>query len=312
MPADLEQRVELRVCVTSHPPVRAVRREAPSPCATPVPAASTRYFDLFDLDGGGTIDRDELGALVRGALERPLSDQQLDDLMHRLDEDGSGAVEFAEFSQWWTAEVVAKQKKRGGFMRGVMKAKRFMQRTLGQSGMQLAAKQVVISRMQKEGRDRARAEFRRQYAPPHACSTCQRAFALYGDMVRHKCSTVLQQQQEERIRRQASRRQVGTGAGAGAGAGARGGVRRTKSGRGLTLEEPKPPEPVYGVIKGQDLQRHVNAAPETCVVSSLAPAVLTLDAVVRVLTRVVLFPLHSTPPYPPQVRESTRAAGGHC
>ena len=213
------------------------------------------YFGLFDLDGGGTIDRNELGALVRGALERPLSNRQLDDLMARLDADGSGAVEFAEFAQWWLTDVVAKRKKRNGLMRGFMRAKRFVQKKLGQSGMALAAKQVVISRMQMEARTRRRVEFRRELPPPHACSTCLRAFALYGDLARHKCASVKQQQQDERIQRQASRRHINL---------------RKLAGSKAQKDMPevaalKPAKPVYGTIRGQDLDTHLYHAPEECV-----------------------------------------------
>ena len=53
-------------------------------------------FDLFDVDGDETIDAEELGSLFRcfGAKK---SQKEIDEILLRFDEDGSGAIEFDEF-----------------------------------------------------------------------------------------------------------------------------------------------------------------------------------------------------------------------
>jgi Ca2+-binding EF-hand superfamily protein len=58
------------------------------------------FFDVIDVDNSGCLDREELGQLV-GTLSQPLSAVELDDLMDKLDIDGDGTVDFAEFQEWY-------------------------------------------------------------------------------------------------------------------------------------------------------------------------------------------------------------------
>ena len=58
-------------------------------------------FDTIDLDGNGTLDRDELNTLAVRLLHRPLSDTELDECMEQMDDDGGGDVDFEEFLVWW-------------------------------------------------------------------------------------------------------------------------------------------------------------------------------------------------------------------
>eukprot|EP00658_Telonema_sp_P-2_P075498 TRINITY_DN6507_c0_g1_i1.p1 TRINITY_DN6507_c0_g1~~TRINITY_DN6507_c0_g1_i1.p1 ORF type:complete len:184 (+),score=63.64 TRINITY_DN6507_c0_g1_i1:191-742(+) len=53
-------------------------------------------FDAFDADGGGSIDRDELRDLLMAFGMFP-SEQELDQMIHEVDEDDSGEIEFDEF-----------------------------------------------------------------------------------------------------------------------------------------------------------------------------------------------------------------------
>jgi hypothetical protein len=61
-------------------------------------------FDGIDLDGNGTLERNELDTLAQRLLHRPLSDKELDQAMRDMDEDGSGEVDFEEFLEWWRSE----------------------------------------------------------------------------------------------------------------------------------------------------------------------------------------------------------------
>ncbi|GMI26760.1 hypothetical protein TeGR_g8569 [Tetraparma gracilis] len=53
-------------------------------------------FDLFDSDGGGSIDASELGSVMRTLGKHP-SEEELVKLVKQIDEDGSGEIEFDEF-----------------------------------------------------------------------------------------------------------------------------------------------------------------------------------------------------------------------
>ena len=53
-----------------------------------------------DVDGGGTLDREELHQVLI-KMGKNLTEEQLDSTMRQVDEDGSGEVEFEEFSRWW-------------------------------------------------------------------------------------------------------------------------------------------------------------------------------------------------------------------
>ena len=56
----------------------------------------TAIFEKYDADGSGTIDKEELGAIF-GELGTPLTQEELDDLMRELDDDGNGTLDFKEF-----------------------------------------------------------------------------------------------------------------------------------------------------------------------------------------------------------------------
>lgn len=71
------------------------------------------FFTFYDRDGNGTISRDELSVLVRDIGEamgddsmKNISDEQLDDAMAILDEDGSGEIDWAEFKNWFDELMV--------------------------------------------------------------------------------------------------------------------------------------------------------------------------------------------------------------
>ena len=61
-------------------------------------AALRQAFDAFDTDGSGTIDREEMSAMVTQlGLELELSPARIDRLMSEADPDESGEIDFEEF-----------------------------------------------------------------------------------------------------------------------------------------------------------------------------------------------------------------------
>jgi len=53
-------------------------------------------FDIFDVDGGGTITAEELGDVMRSLGQKPTR-AQLEAMVNEIDADGDGAIDFPEF-----------------------------------------------------------------------------------------------------------------------------------------------------------------------------------------------------------------------
>jgi calmodulin len=63
-------------------------------------------FKLFDKDGGGSIDVEELGDAMR-ALGSDPDPEELQQMVDEVDEDGSGEIEFDEFLLLMSKQMVA-------------------------------------------------------------------------------------------------------------------------------------------------------------------------------------------------------------
>ena len=53
-------------------------------------------FDIFDTDGGGKITNDEIANVMRSLGQNP-TDQEVEDMIMEIDQDGDGEVDFGEF-----------------------------------------------------------------------------------------------------------------------------------------------------------------------------------------------------------------------
>ena len=72
-----------------------------------IPEQSKLLQDLwtaFDADGSGTLEHSEVRSVIEAAMERELSDKELDDAFKKMDADGSGQVDFHEFSLYWATQ----------------------------------------------------------------------------------------------------------------------------------------------------------------------------------------------------------------
>ena len=54
-------------------------------------------FDLFDVDGSGYIDRDDMRLLMK-RLAQDLTDGEITSIMEEVDTDGDGKISFEEFA----------------------------------------------------------------------------------------------------------------------------------------------------------------------------------------------------------------------
>eukprot|EP00057_Strongylocentrotus_purpuratus_P026087 XP_011680561.1 PREDICTED: uncharacterized protein LOC105445997 isoform X1 [Strongylocentrotus purpuratus] len=88
---------------TSYQPQRRKKKsDEPEPALTKEQVeAFQEVFNLFDSNGGGTIDADEL-QLVLGSVDIHLPAQDIRDVLEGIDKDGSGEIDFEEFLQLMT------------------------------------------------------------------------------------------------------------------------------------------------------------------------------------------------------------------
>jgi Ca2+-binding EF-hand superfamily protein len=105
-----------------------------------------RQFNAYDMDGSGEIDKNELGQLFKRMGER-IKPEELDDLLAKVDDDGSGEVSFQEFIQMieWLREGRLSVGKK--FMRGLSKLKGF-----GSKFLKKAFKKKKMSDQEKTAR----------------------------------------------------------------------------------------------------------------------------------------------------------------
>ena len=73
-------------------------------------------FNLFDQDGGGDIDVEELGTVMRALGEHP-TEEELQEAVDEVDADGDGTVDFPEF-----LAMMAKRMDSDGFLEDMIEA----------------------------------------------------------------------------------------------------------------------------------------------------------------------------------------------
>merc|ERR1712216_163985 len=82
---------------------RGAEKEAPALKPEQL-AEITEAFQLFDIDGSGTIDAKELGTAMR-ALGMEASKDEVRKMIEDIDKDGSGTIDLEEFTAMMTART---------------------------------------------------------------------------------------------------------------------------------------------------------------------------------------------------------------
>merc|ERR1711981_1380355 len=82
---------------------RGAEKEAPALKPEQL-AEITEAFQLFDIDGSGTIDAKELGTAMR-ALGMEASKDEVRKMIEDIDKDGSGTIDLDEFCAMMTARM---------------------------------------------------------------------------------------------------------------------------------------------------------------------------------------------------------------
>eukprot|EP01064_Diplonema_japonicum_P028739 TRINITY_DN4489_c0_g2_i1.p1 TRINITY_DN4489_c0_g2~~TRINITY_DN4489_c0_g2_i1.p1 ORF type:complete len:170 (+),score=51.15 TRINITY_DN4489_c0_g2_i1:49-510(+) len=73
-------------------------------------------FDLFDADGSGAIDSEELGLVLEGLGFGKLPIEEVEAIVKEVDADASGAIEFEEFKRLCKSRALTSNSKEEMFL----------------------------------------------------------------------------------------------------------------------------------------------------------------------------------------------------
>ena len=137
-------------------------------------------FELFDTDGSGQIDVDELSAMLT-QLCISMDREEVVELAEEMDTDGSGDIDFDEFLDWYTRSA---NKKGAMLFRQVLKARSAAMEMTGVTLEQRARRDVLRSVTTWIARDTA-CMYRMKNPPKFSCCRCLEPFVLFSDYFDH-------------------------------------------------------------------------------------------------------------------------------
>ena len=143
-------------------------------------------FRKFDADGGGTLDMEELSALLDD-LKVSMTEDELVELFEELDEDGEGGIDFEEFYVWFTTQADKQRKKNmAGYVMNAVSQGMFdgFRRLV----MEVEARNLSLDHAVWVAERDARAEYRIAHPPTFKCDkhTCGMSFATFLDLKKHR------------------------------------------------------------------------------------------------------------------------------
>jgi hypothetical protein len=154
-------------------------------------------FELYDKDGSGTIDVDELYDMLRD-LALPIRKKDMAELIATLDIDNTGEIDLNEFLDWYSngggGDIAKRTGVTGKLFRGALRMKQYALAASGKATYRRAKREVVRQCCQWMTRD-IRSLHRSQKPPKFQCCQCMRPFVLFMDYFMHfdketgNCST---------------------------------------------------------------------------------------------------------------------------
>ena len=144
-------------------------------------------FELYDADGSGSIDLEELTFMVRD-LCLPLSKAAIAKLAIELDKDGGGDIDFSEFLDWYAGgggkNAAAEAGLGSGIFTTMLKSRRYALEVTGQTLTRRCARDVVRQFCSWLSRE-TKTLFRNAHPPKFQCCQCMQPFVLFMDYFMH-------------------------------------------------------------------------------------------------------------------------------
>ena len=142
-------------------------------------------FELFDTDGSGEIDEDELANMLR-ELCIPMSKSDVHGLHRDMDQDGSGDIDFGEFLDWYTGEGSEGNDATLGdaLFKQVLRARALVMELSGITIRKRAERELLRSCTSWKAKD-ITATFRLSCPPKFQCCQCMKPFVLFTDFYLH-------------------------------------------------------------------------------------------------------------------------------
>ena len=144
-------------------------------------------FELFDRDGSGRIDEDELAEMLV-QLAIPANEETVKRLAQEIDTDGGGDIDFGEFLEWYTGggsdEVTANASLEDQMFKQLLKVRTMVLEVSGFILQRRAERDILRQCTSWQSKDVA-ATFRMTHAPKYQCCQCMEPFVMFADYFDH-------------------------------------------------------------------------------------------------------------------------------
>lgn len=142
-------------------------------------------FEVYDNDGSGSIDKDELKFMLMD-LCVPMNNDELSGLIRQLDADDSGDIDFEEFIDWYSSGGGDESSHSiGGMMvKQMLKARRMVLDMSGET-MRRRAQRAVLRQCCSWLSNETKSLFRTTQPPKYNCCRCLEPFVLFSDYIHH-------------------------------------------------------------------------------------------------------------------------------
>ena len=140
-------------------------------------------FEIFDTDGSGQIDVDELSNMLT-ELCIPMEMEEVIELAEEMDGDGSGDIDFDEFLEWYSGKGQKITSVGALLFKQVLKARSAIMEATGVTLAKRTELDVLRQVTTWSARDTA-CMYRMKNPPKYSCCRCMTPFVLFSEYFGH-------------------------------------------------------------------------------------------------------------------------------